>query len=196
MKRSKLYSNKRKHIAKPLVIILGEGKTEEDYIRRLKKIKYFKNVNIKFEQGDELNFEIKLKEHLENKKNVFVILDVDNESKNTKRYDKIKYLLNKYKGQVFYNNYSFETWLLNHKEVFSKPITNKNQYDNDILNLFGVSSWSNYKNTQNRSTIMNQIDAINIDAAKTNITNISGNNWDNNPSSNMDLFIDEVKIKK
>ena len=46
---------------KPRVIIIGDGETEEDYINRLKKIDYFKNVNLKFEKGDEDNFEIKLK---------------------------------------------------------------------------------------------------------------------------------------
>lgn len=195
MSRRRIQSKRqtRKQFIKPLVVILGDGKTEQDYVERLKEFDCFKNVNLKYEKGSEENFEIKLKEHLHNKNNVLVILDIDNESKSTLRYDKIKHLIKKYKNQIFYNNYSFETWLLNHKTCFSKPVIDKKEYDEDIKKVFGVDSWSKYKNKRNRNKIMKQIKTDDIDTACKNTKIINKNKWDNNPSSNMDLMVNKIR---
>lgn len=198
MSRKRIKSKKKNKIfaIEPLVIVLGDGKTEEDYFERLNKINYFKDIRIKYEKGSEDNFETKLKEHLYIKDKVFVVLDIDNEDKSSDRYDKIKYLLEKYPNQVFYNNYAFEIWLINHKSTYGKPITNKEQYDCDIKSLFGVESWSSNKNKQNRTKIMSQIETVDVDCACKNIKVISANEWNNNPSSSMDNLIykiDEIK---
>lgn len=192
MKRNRLSVKKKRFEIKPMVVILGDGETERSYVNRLREIKMFDKVNIKFEKGDEENFESKLKEHLNNQKNVFLILDIDNEQSHTKRYDKIMYLIEKYEDKVFYNNYSFETWLINHKNSFSKPIINKNEYDQEIENNFNVSSWSGYKNKKNRDKIMLQITKENVIEASLNISNISKNKWGDNPSSNMNDLIEEI----
>src|SRR5690554_2553576 len=105
MSRKRIASKKQRipQRIKPLVVILGDGETEKDYVERLKDLEYFENVNLKYEKGNEENFEIKLKEHLYIEENVLVFLDIDNENKSSCRYRKIKYLIEKYKKQVFYN---------------------------------------------------------------------------------------------
>lgn len=180
---------------KPRVIIIGDGETEEDYINRLKKIDYFKNVNLKFEKGDEDNFEIKLKEHLDNIENVFLILDIDN-VKSGDRYQKLANLINNTNYNIFYNNRSFETWLLNHKINFSSSIIYSRDYNKHIKTHFAVESWATNKNKNNREKIMNQIDVEEVDLAKENIRNISSKSWNENPSSNMDKFIEKIETIK
>lgn len=195
MKRKRLKSNKKRNKAqfKPRVFVLGDGETEESYIERLKEIKYFKDVNLKFEKGNIDSFTTKLKEHLAIHENILLILDIDNERKNSKRYGKIKQILDKYTDQVFYNNYSFETWLLNHKEEYGKPIINKKDYNKDFKDIFGIQSWSKYKNKENRDKVMNQISKDKVDFAKDTIKkSLAKNQWYNNPSSNMDKFIDKI----
>lgn len=195
MSRKRIASKKQRipQRIKPLVVILGDGETEKDYVERLKDLEYFENVNLKYEKGNEENFEIKLKEHLYIEENVLVFLDIDNENKSSCRYHKIKYLIEKYKKQVFYNNYAFETWLINHKKTFHKPIVDKKEYNQDIKALFDVNSWSKYKNKENRTKIMNQIEKDDVDKACENIKVISGKDWDNNPSSNMDKMVKKIK---
>jgi hypothetical protein len=68
--------------------VLGDGETEESYVKKLKEFNFFKNVNLKFIKGNEASFETKVKEHANNNKNVLVIIDVDNAksgSKNTRQ---------------------------------------------------------------------------------------------------------------
>ncbi len=193
MNRKRLSKRRRpQYEIKPRVIIIGDGNLEKDYIDRLKELNYFENVHLKFEKGDESNFHTKLKEHLENKDNVFLILDIDNVKKG-RRYEKIERLINNIEYNVFYNNYSFETWLLNHKVSFASPIIDSNQYNIHFKTYFDVESWSSNKNKNNREKVMNQIDVDNINVAVTNIVNISDKRWDNNPSSNMDEFISKIK---
>src|SRR5690554_2851517 len=110
MSRQRLQRKKRTQFEfKPRVIIIGDGDTEKDYFNRLKDLDYFKNVNIKFELGDESNFYTKLKEHLENKDNLFLVLDIDN-VRDGGRFDKIERLISNSDYNIYYNNYSFETW--------------------------------------------------------------------------------------
>jgi len=193
MSRKRL-SNRRRppYEIKPTVIIIADGETEKDYINRLKELNYFKNVHLKFETGHESNFHIKLKEHLENKDNVFLILDIDNVLDGG-RYEKIARLMNNSEYNIFYNNYSFETWLLNHKFNFASPIIESSQYNIHFKNHFDVDSWSENKNKSNRDKVMNQIDTVGIDTAVINIININHKRWDKNPSSNMDEFINKIK---
>ena len=66
-----------------------------------------------------------LKQKLKNTptiKMLIVIIDIDNAESNSTKYNAIKKLVEtkKYKGQVFFNNYSFELWLLNHIDYFFK----------------------------------------------------------------------------
>jgi len=174
--------------------VLGDGKTEKSYINKLKELDLFNNVHLKYEEGSELNFKKKIKEHANNK-NVIVIIDVDNAESNSIKYNAIKKLVDtkKYKGQIFFNNYSFELWLLNHIDYFSKPVTDKTQYDKEINDIFGIESWSKYKNERNRDQIMKLINHESIQTAVVNIKLLNKKKPFKNPSSNMDEWFNKIK---
>lgn len=193
MSRKRLVSPKKKRRTKPFFIVLGEGPTEEAYIKKIKNFSTFANINLKFYTGDEESFAIRLQENFEIKSKVLLILDIDHLQPSDTRYKKIERLITKYNAQVFYNNYSFETWLLNHAISFSKPILKSDQYDSYFESSFDVKSWHRRKNERNITKVMNQIDETSMNTALNNIKLISGNKWDNNPSSNMDLFIAVLK---
>jgi len=193
-KRKPLQTKKTNRYVRPTVIVLGDGKTEKSYINKLKELDLFNNVHLKYEEGSELNFETKIKEHANNK-NVIVIIDVDNAESNSIKYNAIKKLVDtkKYKGQIFFNNYSFELWLLNHIDYFSKPVTDKTQYDKEINDIFGIESWSKYKNERNRNQIMKLIDHESIQSAVPNIKGLNKKKPFKNPSSNMDEWVNKIK---
>jgi hypothetical protein len=193
-KRKPLQTKKTNRYVRPTVIVLGDGKTEKSYINKLKELDLFNNVHLKYEEGSELNFKKKIKEHANNK-NVIVIIDVDNAESNSIKYNAIKKLVDtkKYKGQIFFNNYSFELWLLNHIDYFSKPVTDKTQYDKEINDIFGIESWSKYKNERNRNQIMKLIDHESIQSAVPNIKGLNKKKPFKNPSSNMDEWVNKIK---
>lgn len=193
-KRKPLQTKKTNRYVRPTVVVLGDGETEKSYVNRLKRLDFFKNVHLKYEKGNELNFETKIKEHANNK-NVIVIIDVDNAKSNSTKYNAIKKLVEtkKYKGQIFFNNYSFELWLLNHIDYFSKPVTDKTQYDKEMNDIFGIESWSKYKNERNRNQIMKLINHESIQTAATNIKQLNKKKPIKNPSSNMDDWVNKIK---
>lgn len=196
-KRKLIQTRKQIQFVRPTVVILGDGETERSYVARLKELDFFKNVHLKFEKGNELNFEIKIKEHATNK-NVIVILDIDNAESNSPKYNKIKKLVEtkKYKGQVFFNNYAFELWLLNHINYFSIQVLNKTQYDKNIKDVFGIKSWSKEKTCRNRKKIMDMLSDESIRNAVANIERLDKKSPFENPSSNMDECIKQImKIK-
>lgn len=192
-KKRTLIVTKKSRNVRPLVIIIGDGETEESYVERLKELDYFSNVHLKFEKGNEDSFETKMKEHAGIHR-VLVIIDVDGTQPRTKKGRKIKRLIDikSYSKQVFFNNCSFETWLLNHRNPFLKPMITQKQYDPYIDTCFGVKSWANNKDKRNRENITKQIDSKSIDCAVKNIKIISKNPFDN-PSSNMDKWVAVIK---
>jgi hypothetical protein len=169
-------------------------KQKKSYIKRLKQLEFVNNVTLKYEKGNEFNFETKIKEHTNNK-NVIVIIDVDHAESNSTKYNEIKRLVEtkKYKGQVFFNNYSFELWLLNHMNHFSTPVTDKIQYDRSMNDVFGIDSWSRNKNERNRNQVMSLIDVDSIREAIENIKRLDKKTPFENPSSNMDECIKRIK---
>lgn len=185
-------SKNTRFIIKPTVIILGEGVTEKDYIDLLKELNYFNNVHLKYERGDEENFETKLKEH--SNPNVLVVLDIDNVQSGTSKFNTIQRLVTtkKFKNKVFFNNYSFEIWLLNHLVYFTSPIVAKKEYDSSMKSQFGVKHWSSNKGSSNRKSVMNQINKKGVNAAKKNIGILNNKNPFHNPSSNMDDLITKI----
>ena len=88
-KRKPIQTSKKTRYVRPTVVILGDGETEKSYINRLKELDFFENVHLKYEKGNEFNFETKIKEHATNK-NVIVIIDVDNAASNSPKYNEIK----------------------------------------------------------------------------------------------------------
>lgn len=163
----------------------------------MKELNFFSNVNLKYEKGSESNFETKIKEHASNM-HVLVIIDVDNVESNTEKYKLIKRLheTKKYKGQIFFNNYSFELWLLNHINYFSKPVIKKIAYDGSMKDTFNVLTWSKYKNQRNRDKVMSHINYDSINHAMKNIKQLDKKTPFENPSSNMDEWVEKInKIK-
>lgn len=196
MSRKRITSRKHDNLQiKPLVIVIGEGNTEEGYVNKVKTFSLFEKIRIKFIVGNEQNFETILQEHLDIIDDILVILDLDNIQKGTKRYDKILALLLKYPYQVFYNNYSFEAWLLNHVDVFAKPINAASEYDPFFKFHFSIDTWHKYKNEQNLNKVLAVVDETSTKNAIKNISVISKKDWDNNPSSNMDKFIETIVEK-
>lgn len=193
-KRKPLQTKRTNRYVRPTVIVLGDGETEKSYINKLKELDFFNNGHLKYEKGNEFNFETKIKEHANNK-NVIVIIDVDNAGSNSSKYNAIKKLVEtkKYKGQIFFNNYSFELWLLNHINYYSKPVTDKVQYDKEMNDIFGIETWSKYKNERNRNQIMKMIDYDSIKAATTNIKRLNKKKPFKNPSNNMDEWVNKIK---
>lgn len=62
--------------------------------------------------------------------------------------------------------------------------------------IFKVSSWSDYKNENNRKKVMDKIDCQSIDNAVKNINELNQKNPFKNPSSNMDEWVRTInKIK-
>lgn len=196
-KRKPIPKTRYPRYARPTVIVLGDGLTEKAYIDRLKELDYFSNVHLKFEIGNEENFETKLKEHVNNP-HVLVILDVDNVQSGTKRFEEIHRLSSTkaYLNKIYFNNYSFETWLLNHKIYYARPITNPSHYNSDILTYFNVESWYTSKNLQNRQIIISSISVNDIDSASKNINSMNQKSPFNNPSSNMDEWVAHIKSIK
>ncbi|HEY8364334.1 MAG TPA: RloB domain-containing protein [Haloplasmataceae bacterium] len=101
-------------------------------------------------------------------------------TKNYQIYSKIR--------KYFFNNFSFETWLLNHKSFFTSKILDKKDYDMFMYKIFKVQNWSSKKNLTQRKKIMNKIGLYDIQTALKNIEKISHEPFDN-PSSNMNDLI-------
>ena len=115
---------------------------------------------------------------------------MDNAESNSTKYNAIKKLFEtkKYKGQIFFNNYSF-IMVLNH--LFFKT-SSKAQYDKEMNDVFGIESWSKYKNERNRD-IMRMIYHDSIQTASTNIKRLNKKKPFKNPSSNMDEWVSKIK---
>jgi hypothetical protein len=193
-KRKPIPKTRYHRYARPTVIVLGDGPTEQAYIDRLKELDYFSNVHLKFETGNEENFETKLKEHTNNP-HVLVIIDVDNVQSGNKRFEEIKRLSSTkaYIKNIYFNNYSFETWLLNHKMYYARPITNPIHYNSDMFTCFNVESWYTNKSIQNRQKIVALISMSEINLATQNIKSMNQKSPFNNPSSNMDKWVEHIK---
>ena len=78
-------------------------------------------------------------------------------------------------------------------DYFSKPITDKSQYDSSINDIFGVESWSRNKNQINRKKIMDMITKDSIEQAVINVKRLDKKISFDNPSSNMDDCIQNIK---
>lgn len=189
-RRKSITVQKQKRLIKTTVIVLGDGETEESYFNRVNELNIFPSLNLKFVKGNENNYKTKQKEHAENP-HLLLIIDVDNTQSGTTKYALIQSATTSRttSKNVFFNNYSFELWLLNHKIYFSKSITDKSQYDSHMKSTFLVDSWSTNKDQVNRSKIMSSIEFADIFTAQCNVTKLGSKQFNMNPSSNLDEFI-------
>ncbi|MDD3999738.1 MAG: RloB domain-containing protein [Bacilli bacterium] len=192
--RRKLQVKKKELSSKKKVLIIGDGLTEKDYINKINELKILDNVFIKFEKGNEDNFRNKYKENLEIP--IFLVLDLDNADKNNKiKSEKIRELITakEYINTIFYNNYSVETYLLNHIIQFSKAIIRKADYDPYMKRHFQIDNWSANKNQKNRKKIIGKINKESICVAIENSKKIfCSEKLFANPNSNMHLLCYEI----
>lgn len=155
-RRSKLMHSKGLAVAKTRVLLIVDGKTERLYFKKLEELNIFLNIKFKMVIGDETNYKNIFKENLDIV-NRYIILDVDNcvHDQETRTL-RIRTLIEskKTKHITYYNNYAFETFLLNHIYMFAKPIGKKEEYDKDMNKHFGVKSWSNNKDERQINMLM------------------------------------------
>jgi len=130
----KKFKRKKKRL-KNNVILYVDGGVEKDYFNHL-------NINSK----DNVYFNIKIgdeRDYIRNQDDEephLLIVDVDATEKKVdpkKRYSDLKSLKND--DNVFFNNYAFETFLLQHVKPFNRPIMKSKEYDNDMNECFGLS---------------------------------------------------------
>lgn len=107
-----------------------------------------------------------------------------------------------------YSNLCFELWLILYKVKFSKKLTNKEDYLNEINKIYDLncSSWENLKAAHNMDKIMNQITIDDILRAIKNAKEIQKYNFNTykiieykkskyykeNPSLNINEFVEFV----
>lgn len=186
-------SRKQTFQVKHRVYIVGDGDTEKDYFKRIAELNIFPNIVFETKKGNELNFEIFLQEHFD--QDVFLILDIDNKNKPISskcRHTKIRNLWEKYEAEniIFFNNYSFELWLINHKKQFNKAVLSRSGYNKPIQDCFGVREWPENRTQKNRKKIMSAIDQEAVNKAINNIKLVESSTPFKNPSSNMEKLME------
>ncbi len=189
----KLKSRKMKRKLRNKVVLYVDGDVEIDYFRHI-GICENSSLKLDIKKGDENKFFKEIYDEIPH----MIILDIDAVTVGQdpkKRYENIKSLVedHKTKDMTFFNNYSFETFLLNHVCKFTKPIYNSQDYDKHMRKHFDLKdSWSNKKNQASRNKMLSKIDEEALGNAKIRSKNLS-NNCFRNPSSNMDSFFEKIK---
>lgn len=113
--------------------------------------------------------------------------------------------------KLAYTNLCFELWLILHKKLFNRIITNKEDYKAEINNVYNLNclSWEDIKKEQSLSKILKQISIDDIKVAISNAKRIENNNqqtqqlteyknskyYKSNPSLNLHEFIEMVLNK-
>lgn len=177
------------------IYLVVEGATEVAYFTRLNELGIFPNCTFKVKEGGVEEFKSAKKQNYENK-HVYLILDVDNlDSQNLDRGKKIGELYNNknYTSHIFFTNYSFETFLINHFESFTRCVTNKKQYNIYMKSLFGIESWSVNKHENNRKRIMDKITKDNFSVAIENCKKLYNEDIFHNPNTNIHLLFEIIK---
>ena len=92
-----------------------------------------------------------------------------------------------------------KNWLKDHELRFiEKNIFHTALNESEIKHLLMRSENGTEDIISKRSKVIqeNQIDVEEVDLAKENIRNISSKSWNENPSSNMDKFIEKIETIK
>lgn len=179
------------------IIAVVEGITEKLYFERLKELNYFPQLSFTIKMlGSKDNWRPSLTSALASKNNadyVLLILDIDHD---TEKMSEIERLITKdyspkvLKKVLFYNNYAFELFLLNHKIVYRKSVINGNGYDAEMKKVFQLSSYN--KREKEIESIMKKINKEDIDLAVERMSRIV-TDYRRNPSSNMVQMFDKLK---
>jgi len=194
-KRQKLPFSKGIAVTRTTVLLVVDGNVEISYFNKLNRLGIFPKLRLKPINGNENTYKIIFKENLD-LQHKYLILDIDNSDKNNAtRAEKIRSITThrNYKDIVFFNNYSFETFILNHLNLFARPITEKTQYDDEMSKKFGICKWSKYKDQENTDKIIKLIDENSYQVMLNNITYIFKDDCFANPSSNMHLLFEKLE---
>ncbi len=188
-------SKRKQRTKKEPIIIIVDGDTEVAYFRRLNELKIFPKLNFKPTIGTELDASYIFKENLDIQ-HKFVILDIDNcrMLDNNNREEKIRKIINdkEFQNKIFYNNYAFETFLLNHIRFFPNKIIKKKEYDKYMKKHFNVENWSSRGSTQ-ISKITEKITLESFEVMLENIPKIYNEDCFYNPNSNLHKLFEILK---
>lgn len=172
---------------KVVVKIYVDGPTEIYYWDRVNELELFPNIHIQAKKG---SYDRYLYDY--NNETTFLTLDIDNKQKHQKKeYELLEEACKNEK--VFYNNYSFETFLLHHKIKTVGRIESKYSYDKKMRRHFGVDEWADNKCHNSRTKICKEITKESIEFCIANLKQYHRKNWNDNPSSNMDKLFDRLK---
>lgn len=172
------------------IILFVDGHVEKRYFNHI-NINRYKSIKFKIKIGDELDYIRNYKDEV----GIMVILDIDGITERNdpkKRFNNISKIINH--DNVFYNNFSFEGFLLHHVCDFNAKILSSNEYDQHMRDEFGViDSWSRNKNINNSDKILNKVTKETMEAAIIRSKSLN-NHFYTNPSSNMNKLFDRLEV--
>lgn len=142
----------------------------------------------------------------------------DIESKSEEHRKNINSLLNEFKTiknekqiecNFGYSNYTFELWIILHKDCFKTPLTDRTKYLSHINRLYGTSfsTLGDYKRADNFKSCLKELDIENVKQAINNAKKLDkhnfeiGNNiiskynytyFENDPSTSVHLLIEAI----
>ena len=170
-----------------------EGNQEEKYFKHFSKLlkENFDDVTIKFNKVKNLNVLQKASSQMPK----VAIFDYDNNKKEFE--NNLKY--------IAYSSLNFDLWLLLHKKIFNKVVTNNNDYIDLIRKEYNLEKTDNIKKESNIDKIIEQINIKDIKFAIKNADEIMKNKegkitsngyiYYNNPSLSIHSFLKDILEK-
>ncbi len=177
--------NNREYVEKYKLYV--DGPTEIDYFHRLNNLKMYKYISF-----SPLSSGLNGYEYDYEKDKCCLIIDIDAKDKKNSRkeYERLLSVFNNENYNVYYNNYSFESLLLLHKNKSVKPVYKSNEYDISIKRTFGVDKWSHGKTKAKRIKLLKNISIEDVLRAKENTKIYKNKTWYENPSTNFNEFFE------
>lgn len=167
-----------------------DGPTEIDYFKKLNDLKVYKYLSFKPLASGVNGYEY---DYEKSKCSLIVDIDAKDKRKSRKEYNRLSSLINNSDYNVFYNNYSFESFLLLHRNKSVKSVFSSNGYDISIKRTFDIDEWSHDKNKFKRTKLLNNISKDDILRAKENTKLYNNKNWYDNPSTNFYKFFEFIE---
>ena len=177
-----------------------EGNQEEKYFKHFSKLlkENFDDVTIKFNKVKNLNVLQKASSQMPK----VAIFDYDN---NKKEFENKLKICKKGKIYIAYTSLNFDLWLLLHKKMFNKVVTNNNDYIDLIRKEYDLEKTDNIKKESNIDKIIEQINIKDIKFAIKNAEKITKNKegkitsngyiYYNNPSLSIHSFLKDILEK-
>lgn len=174
-----------------------EGQQEKKYFKHISKklSEYNRNISIKFNEVEKLKTLDRGSTGL--KKIAFFDYDC-----NQVNFEQCVCMCKKTKP--YYTNLNFDLWLLLHKKQFAKVVSNNNDYQNEIREVYNLPKNANIKNEKTIDKMLEQIGLEEIEFAINNAKEIMNRKtpedikyinkfiYYDNPSMNIHEFIDEL----